>query len=402
MHRTIFSAFSFDRANDSRALSISALDVLLLSAAGIALLAHLLLLQSSVSSFAAIVLGALTLLLAVRFVQLMQSTRSRVSEQRELARLRALIEVNRALAGAGDLNVTLRTVTEWACRVLRARSAVIELLSEDGLRLELRAATGLPPDVIGLTYDVGRSFTGSVVQERGVRVSVNAARDPAFAPQSSFIGEQAVAAVPLVFRERVLGVLACMGPRPFEPADIEMLSAFANQAALAIEDARLIDQVRILSITDALTGLANRRRLDRDLEREFAAARRGRRLVAVMFDLDDFKQHNDRYGHLAGDRALRHFADALKAETRAMNLAARYGGDEFFVLLGDADRKGAQTFVERVTLRFARIMEAVGSQGIGVSAGMAEFQPDMSSPAELVEAADRALYNAKSEEGASR
>jgi diguanylate cyclase (GGDEF)-like protein len=181
-----------------------------------------------------------------------------------------------------------------------------------------------------------------------------------------------------------------------------LLRAFANQAAVAIEDARLFDQVRALSVTDPLTGLANRRWFDRELEREFAAARRGRRLVAVMFDLDDFKVHNDRYGHLAGDRALKHFAEALNVSTRTMNLAARFGGDEFFALLADSDITGAQVFVQRVKERFSEIMQAAGNPTLTVSAGIAEFKPDMYSAAELIEAADRALYISKSDGGTSR
>jgi diguanylate cyclase (GGDEF)-like protein len=232
---------------------------------------------------------------------------------------------------------------------------------------------------------------------------VNASRDEMIGPDTSaLLGDAPMASVPLRFRERTVGVLTCIGTRPFDAEDLELLVAFASQAAIAIEDARLFEQVRTLSVTDALTGLANRRRLDRELEREFSAARRGRRLIGVMFDLDEFKQHNDRYGHLAGDRALKHFAEALNSSTRAMNLAARFGGDEFFALLADADRAGAEVFVERVTERFHETMRQSGNPVLGVSAGIAEFRPDMNTAAELIEAADRALYISKSEEGSKR
>ncbi|HET9440957.1 MAG TPA: sensor domain-containing diguanylate cyclase [Longimicrobiales bacterium] len=351
---------------------------------------------------AAFALAVLSVFVGARMLQLLYVTRSQLAQQRELAHTRALMAVNRALAGTNDLDTTLRTVTDWARRVLHARAAAIELLTHDGRQLVLQAVTGLPESVIGMTYSVDNSFTGQVVRDREVRLSVNAARDPAFAPQSSFLGPHSVAAVPLLYRERIVGVLACTGTRPFEAADIELLCSFANQAALAIEDARLFEQVRTLSVTDALTGLANRRHLDRELSREFAAAKRGRRLVAIMFDLDDFKEHNDRYGHMAGDRALKHFADALRGETRAMNLAARYGGDEFFVLLGEADRKGAELVIERVRARFEKAMRETGNAELTISAGVAEFQPDMESAAELVEAADRALYISKSGAGTSK
>jgi diguanylate cyclase (GGDEF)-like protein len=351
----------------------------------------------------AVAFGTLTVLLALRLNQLLNATRTMVAERRELAQTRALIEVSRALAGEHDLDAALRTVTEWAQKVLNAKAAVIELVSPDRNELVLRAAAGLPPSIVGLTFPLDGSFTGWVVQTGETRVATDAGRDPFIGPTSAaIIGRAPLAGVPLRYRERILGVLACVGSRPFDADDLELMRAFGHQAAIAIEDAQLFEQVRALSVTDALTGLANRRRLDRELPREFAAARRGRRLVAVMFDLDDFKQHNDRYGHLAGDRALRHFAEALSTSTRAMNLAARFGGDEFFALLADTDSAGAQLFVDRVCGKFTQIMLAAGNPVLSISAGIAEFRSDMETPAELIEAADRALYISKSEGGTNR
>src|SRR5690606_20433581 len=131
--------------------------------------------------------------------------------------------------------------------------------------------------------------------------------------------------------------------------------------------------VRALSLTDPLTGLANRRQLARDLNREFAAAVRGRRLIAVIFDLDNFKEYNDRYGHPAGDEVLRLFGQALAAETRAMNLAARYGGDEFVALLADTTPEGTEIFIERVAARFRESMDQLGHMMLTISAGYAEY-----------------------------
>ncbi|MGQ0813792.1 MAG: diguanylate cyclase domain-containing protein [Gemmatimonadota bacterium] len=346
----------------------------------------------------ALALGVLGALVALRLTELLNATRLQVTERRELTQARALVEVSRALAGKNDLDTTLRIVTQWAVRVLNARAASVEMLSSDAKTLVLRAAEGLPEDAIGLTFAVDNSFTGWVIINGDARVTTNPARDPFITADSlKYLGNSPVAAMPLRYRERLLGVLTCIGNRPFDAADLDLLRAFANQTALALEDARLFDQVRALSVTDPLTGLANRRQLDRELTREFAAAQRGRRLVAVMFDLDDFKQHNDKYGHMAGDDALRHFADALRTTTRTMNLAARYGGDEFFALLADSDQRGAEVFINRVKERFRRTMDAAGWPVLRVSAGMAEYTPEMKTPEDLIGAADRALYVAKFE-----
>src|SRR5690606_5074292 len=106
-----------------------------------------------------------------------------------------------------------------------------------------------------------------------------------------------------------------------------------------------------------------------DIAREFAAARRGRMLVGVMFDLDDFKDYNDTHGHVAGDAALRTFGTVLARETRAMNLAARYGGDEFFVLLADATETEAAVFIQRVLSRFREEVRKLGYGELEAAAG---------------------------------
>jgi diguanylate cyclase (GGDEF)-like protein len=187
-----------------------------------------------------------------------------------------------------------------------------------------------------------------------------------------------------------------VGRHPFDEADLALLTALADQAAVAIENARLFQQVHQLSLTDPLTGLPNRRQLERDLAREFSAAQRGRRLAVCMFDLNEFKEYNDRHGHVAGDDALRLFSRALASETRAMNLAARYGGDEFIVLLTDSDDLGAEAFLGRLRRAFPGLDAAGSQRELGFSAGYASYDASMVTPEDLVAAADRHLYASKS------
>lgn len=148
-----------------------------------------------------------------------------------------------------------------------------------------------------------------------------------------------------------------------------------------------------LSLTDPLTGLPNRRYASLILQSEFAAAQRGRPVAIVMFDLDRFKEYNDRHGHAAGDEALRALARVLAVSTRHMNLSARYGGEEFLSVLSDCDAEGAVVFAERIRagLRTARL----SGGPLTVSAGVAVYREGMQSPDELLAAADRALYQTK-------
>ena len=148
-----------------------------------------------------------------------------------------------------------------------------------------------------------------------------------------------------------------------------------------------------MAFTDLLTGLPNRRHADIFLRDEFAAAQRGRRVAVVLFDLDDFKGYNDAHGHSAGDEALRTFGRVLKSNTRRMNLGARYGGEEFLAVLAGSNPTGAAIFADRV--RVALEKEALGDPPLTVSAGIALYEEGVLDPADLMRAADGALYEAK-------
>jgi diguanylate cyclase (GGDEF)-like protein len=152
-------------------------------------------------------------------------------------------------------------------------------------------------------------------------------------------------------------------------------------------------RAELLALTDDLTNVPNRRRARMFLESEFQAARAGRPLSIVMFDLDAFKLYNDTYGHAAGDNALCNFSRALLSSTRPEELSARYGGEEFMAVLPTCDLEGALTFVQKVrsALRAVQPEEAL----LTVSAGVACFEGEMRSSSELIIAADKALYQAK-------
>ena len=335
--------------------------------------------------------------LALRTAHAFAITDRDAEQRRQLAHTRALVEVTHSLAGTMDLDRTLRTISESAREVFGTRAAGIELVTGDGRSLETRSAIGLPDHVVGLRFPIEGSFTGWVVRHGEPRATADPGRDPYIQPQSlDFLGHWPVAAAPIRFQGETLGALfACIRNDPFDPEELELLHAMAEQAAIAIQNARLFERVIELSVTDPLTGLANRRQLERELAREFAAAQRGRELVAVIFDLDDFKDYNDANGHLAGDQAIQAFGRALKAETRAMNLAARYGGDEFVVLLAGADAQGARAFIERVRTRFAAAVQELGYGPVGVSAGLAAHRADMADTDMLLREADDALYREK-------
>ena len=152
-------------------------------------------------------------------------------------------------------------------------------------------------------------------------------------------------------------------------------------------------QVEQLALSDQLTGMPNRRHAEEFLDREFSAAMRGRTLSVVLWDLDHFKQFNDKHGHAAGDEVLRIFSGVLMKHTRRHNLTARYGGEEFISIVTDVPEEGMRIFTGKVMDDLRAAPSAWGT--ITTSAGIAEFRKGMGSYEVLVAVADRALYAAK-------
>jgi two-component system, cell cycle response regulator len=204
--------------------------------------------------------------------------------------------------------------------------------------------------------------------------------------------------VPLQGGDQVIGALSVTGARgrDFRPGDARLLERLAGHAAVAMENARLHSALHTLSLTDPLTRLPNRRQLDIHLSREFAAAQRGRALSVVLFDVDSFKEYNDTAGHVAGDSALEALARIMADETRAMNLVARYGGDEFLAVLSDTDLEGAERHADRIHRRVLAD-PFLSEAGLTLSSGAAVFDEDMDRVEDLIRAADRDMYRAKGE-----
>jgi len=204
--------------------------------------------------------------------------------------------------------------------------------------------------------------------------------------------------VPLIFQERLIGVLqvtATDSARVWGENEILLLRTVANQVAVAVNHANLFAQIQQQALTDALTGCYNRRCFEMQFDREMLVAKRQHHpLSLIMLDLDRFKGLNDSVGHDAGDAALRKLADCFKQELRGVDCAARFGGDEFALILPQAYAEGALIVAERLRARIAEI-RIPGFGNLSASMGIATFPLDGSSRSELVVAADSALYSAK-------
>jgi diguanylate cyclase (GGDEF)-like protein len=181
---------------------------------------------------------------------------------------------------------------------------------------------------------------------------------------------------------------------PFFLAELSKTTAYAVMLGGSLLDqARLFDQVRSMAVSDPLTGLSNYRRLISVLEAELDRSRRTQRpFSVVLLDMDGLKTINDHYGHLTGSRALVRLGKILRNHSRAIDTAARYGGDEFALVLPEAGADIASRVVSRVRERLSAEAEA---PALSVSAGVAAFPEDGDTPEKLLAAADRALYRMK-------
>lgn len=204
----------------------------------------------------------------------------------------------------------------------------------------------------------------------------------------------------------------CSAPRQWQQFDVDLLSQLGTQVAIAIEQSLLYQQLAAanqrldgLANLDSLTQLANRRRFDEVINREWEQSSSSEPLSLIMCDIDCFKLYNDNYGHQAGDACLQQVARAIgdactNAPAERLYLAARYGGEEFGVILPNTDVVAAQAVAEGIRSRVKALaiphIKSVVSDCVTLSMGVAGVSPSQNSPKMLIEAADKALYRAKS------
>lgn len=206
------------------------------------------------------------------------------------------------------------------------------------------------------------------------------------------------AVVPLIHQGNFIGLLLVRSDdmsRAWADNELLLLHTVADQLGVAVNQAHLFAQMQQQALTDSLTGCYNRRSFELQLERDLHMATRMRQpLSLVMLDLDDFKNINDQAGHEAGDVALRLLAEALRSELRAVDTAARFGGDEFVIIMPQATTEGAVIVAERLRKRVEQL-DVPGFGRLTSSFGVATFPTHASSRDSLVVAADRALYDSK-------
>jgi diguanylate cyclase (GGDEF)-like protein len=326
--------------------------------------------------------------------------------KRTVDELQAFNEIGRTLTSTLDVSEVLRIIMDKVSEVLRPGNWSLLLVDEKAGDLFFELAVGEGAEALKpLRVAIGEGIAGWVAREGQPVLLDEASGDPRFAPRFDAVSRWAtgsVLAVPLRSKGRVLGVMELVnvrGAKAFTPDDLRTLATIADYAAIAIENARNFERIRELTLLDDHTGLYNARHLYRSLEAELSRARRfGRSLSLLFFDLDRFKLVNDRHGHQAGSAVLKEIGEVMCRALRAMDVPIRYGGDEFVVLLPEADRKQAQAVADRLR-RAINETHFLASRGLDVrvtaSFGVATFPDDGATTEDLLRLADAAMYRVK-------
>jgi diguanylate cyclase (GGDEF)-like protein len=330
---------------------------------------------------------------------LLESERN-AREQRELTRLMELFQT------CLDVNEACKVVEALCGEIFESRPGMLCLTNSSRNMVEgcakwcdCSTAKDLfePSDCWGLRQ--GKPFEGS--------------RGSGALRCSHVIGSHAdYLCVPLVAQGETYGVLY-VEDKPAAPDAgaeaiasekkqlLQLATAVAERISLAVANLKLREVLRVQSIQDPLTGLFNRRYLEESLEREVhRAARAGRSAALVLLDIDHFKKFNDTFGHQSGDVILKEVASIFKARVRAGDLACRFGGEEFALILSEADANGARMCVEKILDNVKQLALQFRGQSLGtvtVSAGVACFPANGDNSTTLIHMADTALYRAKRE-----
>ncbi len=219
----------------------------------------------------------------------------------------------------------------------------------------------------------------------------------------SALGTNYFVTVPLRAKDKVLGAILVdniFNKKPITKSNIRVLTMFANHAGLAIENSRLYEETVYLSSIDWLTKLWNYGRFQQLISLETEKARINETpLSLVMLDIDNFKDFNDTFGHMKGDKVLRDIADLLKNNSRKFDQVARYGGEEFSIIMPETPKENAVYSCERLRREVEKLCiqgkDASFNKSLTISLGLASFPNDAETKEELINRADLALYEAK-------
>jgi len=325
--------------------------------------------------------------------------------KRTTQRLGILTDIVKAANSILEPRKVIELIMQKVQQLIPSEAWSMLMLDEEKGELTFELALGEKgKDVSTLRVKVGEGVAGWVAQTGKPTIVNDTSRDPRFArrfdDQTHFV-TRSILCAPLISRGRTIGVVQVINRQggKFTPADLQLLLTLVEPCAIAIENAILFQRTEQLTITDDLTKLFNSRYLNLYLSREIKRCKRhGIPLAVIFLDLDGFKSVNDQHGHLAGSATLTEVGTILGQAVRESDILARYGGDEFVVVLPETPAPGALVIAERIRKAIAGhcFLRGQGLEArISASFGIAAYPDHGLTPEGLIQKADQAMYRVK-------
>jgi len=326
-------------------------------------------------------------------------------DRKPLHELSIFHDVAKALTSSLELDAILQTIMQKMAEFFRPDTWSLLMVDEQRNELYFAIAIGEASESVkNLRLKMGEGIAGWVAQHGQTLIVPDVSKDPRFAKridESTQWETRSIVCLPLRSRHRVLGVIQLVNVTLHNYSESEMffLNALCDYAAIAIENARAVEQIQELTITDDCTGLYNARHLYKILESEvYRSARYNYEFSVIFIDLDHFKQVNDTHGHLIGSKLLAEIGFAVKSQLRLIDYAFRYGGDEFVVLLPQTGKDQALHVAKRLrdALRVSAFCKEEGlNLNVRASIGLATYPHDAKSPHDVIRQADEMMYLVK-------
>ncbi|HSY13658.1 MAG TPA: sensor domain-containing diguanylate cyclase [Verrucomicrobiae bacterium] len=319
-------------------------------------------------------------------------------------------DVAKALTSSLDLDTVLQTILEKIAAYFKPEMWSLILLDEETQDLYYALAAGKESEAVNaLRLTSGDSLARWVVEHGEALVIEDATSDGRIDPSScSGFSSQScsVVCIPIRTSGKILGLMELVnGDMNILRRNEMLLHALADYAAIAIENARAVQRIQELSITDDCTGVYNARHMITVLAEEVRRSERfGYEFSMLFIDLDHFKKINDNYGHLQGSKLLGQFGRSLRKNLRLVDAAFRYGGDEFAVLLPQTGKDAAIQVAHRLTRIFRDtqwMLDDARSVSLSASIGIATYPQDGANSHAIVQRADELMYQAKEAGGNS-
>ncbi|MBI1822223.1 MAG: diguanylate cyclase [Nitrospirae bacterium] len=342
---------------------------------------------------------------AALFMNLIRQENKQKEEIKEsLEEHQILAEVALKLSEAETSDNIFETIVNGGMNLAGVPAASLSIYNDSKDELFLVYAKGFSTEFYQHAIDLVRTggLTEHVLSKKEPFVVSNVEENPSF--NNSLLikeGVKSLIGVPLAAQDGPMGILFLddFKPREFSQSCLDILKLLASRATLAIQKQQALEKLKTLSIRDPLTGLYNRRYFMEILTLEIdRALRLNHPLSAIIFDIDHFKKINDKFGHLAGDRVIQSLARLFKSSVRKYDTFARFGGDEFLILLPDADGTAAMKLCERLKSSISNAKLLPDDSAVTCSFGihtLSESETKKTTPDEFLHHADTALYESK-------